>query len=109
MVERVEAPGASEAADPDWTKAKKINSFKEMEKAMGQWAQTTAADVVAPEYLDEYLDVPSGPAGGPPVGRKRRPPPEIPLFNPNDVRGRDGRDRRRHDAARRRQDAARRE
>ena len=87
LVERVEVPGPSEAADPDWTKAKKCNSSEEMRKAMSQWAQTTTADIVAPEYLDEYLTFPLGPLVGRQWGESVAHPPEIPILNPNDVRG----------------------
>ena len=101
LVERVEVPGPSEAADPDWTKAKPFNSFDEMSKAVSRWAQDMTADVVAPEYLDESLTFPLGPLVGRLWGESVAHPPEIPVFNPNDVRGGDGRAGRRHDAARR--------
>ena len=86
-VERVEVPGPSEAADPDWTKATKFNSSEEMRKAMGRWAQAMARTLSRPSTSTSLSRFPWGRwwAGS---GAKASPtPPEIPLLNPNDVRG----------------------
>ncbi len=85
-VQRVEAPSASEAAEPDWTKAKETNSFKEMEKALAHWPQTTAADVVSSEYIHEYLTFPLGPLLGRPWDASAAHAPEVPFLSPTDLR-----------------------
>ena len=84
-VQRVEAPSASEAAEPDWTKAKETNSFKEMERALAHWPQTTAADVVSSEYIHEYLTFPLGPLLGRPWDASAAHAPEVPFLSPTDL------------------------
>ncbi len=50
---------ASEAADPDWSKATEFLSTKALAKALEEWSP--AGEVVDPEYIEENLVFPLGP------------------------------------------------
>lgn len=58
-VERVEVNGADDA--PDWTKATKIVSSKEIDRWSQQWSSTKETELVAPQYLEPRLVFPLGP------------------------------------------------
>lgn len=60
LVERVELNNAAEAANPDWTKAKKFTS-RDAKTAVDSWASAGGKELVADKYLESKLVFPLGP------------------------------------------------
>ena len=72
-VERVEVASAADAAHPDWSKATKFVSTKEIER-VAEWSASRDADIVAPEYIDNALVFPL-----PPLVESRSGTPASPM------------------------------
>jgi hypothetical protein len=89
LVERVEVADATEAAEPDWTKAITIASDKALQAAKKD-GMVTSDDVVAREYIDPKFTFPLGPRIGHKWGPEVAHEKKIPLQSGDD-RDRDAR------------------
>ncbi len=86
LVERVEVDDANEAA-PDWEKAKKFVSYREVDKAKQKWAAASNSDVVAPKFVQETLTFPLGPLVNRTWDAAVAHEPEIPVLAPDSIKG----------------------
>ncbi len=64
LVQRLEVGNSGEAANPDWDKATRFNSYKAVKDADDQWSLSKDTDVVDPKFIIHKLVFPLGPLEG---------------------------------------------